>query len=713
MTRGKHNTIVVTISTVHPGPGGGAIFTGQESSGRWIRAKANYDCMPLAPVKGQVWGLTGEFSHDPVHGPQFYVASCEQMAPVGELLYSYLRRHPSFRGIGLGDGKIAKLHQVFGDDLKALLEEGDTVSLSEVLTEGLAERLIAAWHSNARESSVIAFLSQHEIDVRLAHKIIKYWGAEAVEKLRENPYRLLILTSWGSTDRMARAVGINSLDPLRLVAATEACVYRRLDKRKDTLTDELNLLNDIRRLIGHVDEGVAEKAIEMALQEKAIVGNPASGYQPVGCALMEAQIANRLKTMLSDPSYGQITLFNSADNRVLVDTQISAFERCEGLSLNAEQCRAARMAVSCPLSILKGGAGVGKTTVLKAIHQVVRAMGGKVFQMALAGRAAQRIREATGQDAYTIVGFLNRLQNGEILPRPGDLIVIDECSMLDLLLTYRLAKSITEGVRLLFVGDPNQLPPIGPGLIFNVLANSPTVPSTELVQVHRQAESTGIPQFARQVREGMVPEFTEYECLGRGVSFIECAQRSVVNVLVDVVHDLGGSNETQILGVIKSGSAGVRNINSVFHQLLTPDKPHLPGWNLAESDPVIYTTNDYERELFNGSLGYVEKLFPDDLGGDSARRATVNFDGRILDLSEDDLSNTELAYAITVHKAQGSQFKRVVIPVTKSKLLDRTLIYTALTRGIEQVVFVGDKTEFCSAVKKPPSAHMRHVGFSV
>jgi exodeoxyribonuclease V alpha subunit len=706
-------TTVVTVSTVYPGPGGGAIFTAQDTSDGWLKAKAGYDCMPLAPVKGQMWELTGEFKYDKFYGPQLHIQSCRQIEPTGKLLYSYLRHHPAFRGIGLGDTKIAKLYHRFGDELRELLEKGDSVSLSEVLSEAIAERLVAAWHANAQESSVIAFLSQYRIDVRLAHNILRYWGAEAVEKLRENPYRLLILTSWDSADRVARNIGIEPLDPLRLVAATEAYVYTRLYKRKDTLTDESNLRNGIQRLIGKVDNEVAGKAVEFALQEKAIVGNPISGYQPVGCALMEAQITDRFKAMLPDSSWGQMDLFGSSKCNTLVDSQISIFEQSENLCLNSEQRRAIHMAATSSLSVLKGGAGVGKTTVLKAIYQVILAMNGTVFQMALAGRAAQRMREATGQEAFTIVGFLNRLKHGKISPYSGDLIVIDESSMLDLLLTYRLIKALPKGVRLLFVGDPYQLPPIGPGLIFHVLVNSPAVPSTELIEVHRQAESTGIPQVALQVRQGTVPDFAKYEGLGYGVNFIECRRRSIVNHLIDVVHDLGGFHETQILGVIKSGSAGVGNINTVFHQLMTPTKPRLHGWGLAESDPVIYTINDYEHELFNGSLGYIERVFPDASDEREAKRATVSFNGRTLDLSEEDLGNVELAYAITVHKAQGSQFKRVVIPVTKSKLLDRTLIYTSLTRGIEQVIFVGDKREFCIAVQKPPSVNMRQVGFSI
>jgi exodeoxyribonuclease V alpha subunit len=666
--------------------------------------------MPFAPVKGQVWELTGQFRYDDFYGLQLHVQSCKQIEPTGELLYSYLRHHPTFRGIGLGDAKITKLHHRFGDSLRELLEKGDTVSLSEVLTEAIAEKLAGAWCASTQESSVISFLSQHRIDVRLAHKILRYWGAGAVEKLRENPYRLLILTSWENADRVAKNIGIDPLSPLRLVAATEAWSYRRLDKHKDTKTTEQNLKGGIRRLIGRVDEEVTEKAIKLAVQEKAVVGDPASGYQPVGCALMERYLAERFRAMLPNADQ-QMDLFGSAGNNKLVDDEVEAFELKEYLRLNAEQRSAVYMAATCSLSVLKGGAGVGKTTVLKAIHQVVRRMNGSVHQMALAGRAAQRMREATNEDAYTIVGFLNRIKNDKVQLRPGDLAVIDESSMLDLLLTYRLIRAIPKSVRLLFVGDPSQLPPIGPGLIFHVLVGSDYVPTTELTEVHRQAASTGIPQVALQIRQGLNPDFREYEGLGHGVSFIECPQRSIVHRLEDIVHDLGGFGDTQILGVIKSGAAGVNNINLVFHQLMSPGKPCLHSWGLAEGDPVIFTTNDYERELFNGSLGCVERVFSD--GSDESRRAVANFEGRKLDLSEEDLGNTELGYAITVHKAQGSQFKRVVIPITKSRLLDRTLIYTALTRGIEQVVFVGDKQEFCLAVERPPSVSIRQVGFSI
>lgn len=193
--------------------------------------------------------------------------------------------------------------------------------------------------------------------------------------------------------------------------------------------------------------------------------------------------------MLSNGKVEQIDLFGNSGKNYLVDQQIEYYENQEGIKLNVEQRRAVHMAATCSLSVLKGGAGVGKTTVLKVIHQVVEAMFGNIFQMALSGRAAQKMREATDREAYTIAGFLNHLHQKKVKMRKGDPIIIDEASMLDLILMYRLLKYIPERVRILLVGDPYQLPPIGPGLVFHILADCHSVPTTELLQIHRQAKS--------------------------------------------------------------------------------------------------------------------------------------------------------------------------------------------------------------------------------
>jgi exodeoxyribonuclease V alpha subunit len=297
------------------------------------------------------------------------------------------------------------------------------------------------------------------------------------------------------------------------------------------------------------------------------------------------------------------------------------------------------------------------------------------------------------------------------------LIIIDEASMIDLMLMYRLVKALPAGVRLLLVGDPYQLPPIGPGLIFHIMACSSNVQVKKLTQVHRQAESTGIPQIAGLIRNGIVPHLPTFGGAGTGVYFLECRPSSIIKLLVDVVGDLGGFNDVQILGITKRGPAGVIDINRIFYQKLAAPNSELKEWGLAEGSPILYTINDYERELYNGSLGQVEEAMPAAIINEEQEKepikAVCNFDGRKLAMTEAELANIDLAYAITTHKAQGSQFKRVIVPVTKSRLLDRTLIYTALTRGIEQVVFVGEKQSFDEAVINLPSAANRTVGFAI
>jgi exodeoxyribonuclease V alpha subunit len=329
--------------------------------------------------------------------------------------------------------------------------------------------------------------------------------------------------------------------------------------------------------------------------------------------------------------------------------------------------------------------------------------------MALSGRAAQRMREATNHEAMTIAGFISNVQKGRLHLKRDSLFIIDEASMLDLPIMHRIVRNLPDGVRLLMVGDPYQLPPISFGLVFHRVAVSNTIPLVELTQIHRQAESSGIPSVALAVRRGIVPQLEAFNGHGSGVTFIDCIPEKIVNALFDVYKSWGYEADIQILGVTKSGVAGVRVVNDYFHQSLSAGKRRLSQWRFAEGDPVIHLENDYERMLFNGSLGYISNIVND--GHEFS--LICKFDEVEHTFTETELDKLALAYGITVHKAQGSQFRRVVIPITKSRLLDRTMIYTALTRGIEQVVFVGDRHAFAEAVCKPPSASSREVRFNI
>lgn len=423
---------------------------------------------------------------------------------------------------------------------------------------------------------------------------------------------------------------------------------------------------------------------------------------------MEKVVAQRLRE-ISGGAPGPARNLFSKNLASIVSETIAEYENSARLKLNAAQREAVTVALHQPLSIVTGGAGTGKTTVLQAIHTAAERVGIPVLQMALSGRAAQRMREGTSRPASTIAAFLRMAERRAIDAESEPLVIIDEASMLDLPLMYSIVRAIPLRARLLLVGDPYQLPPIGFGLVFHILALSQTVPRVELAEVHRQAQSSGIPQSAHQVRHGVVPPLRQFAGAHAGVCFIEADNDDVIGRILGVRAEWASCRDVQILGVTKRGAGGTRNINATLCVAGAAARPRLNRWDLAEGDPVIYTANDYQKELWNGSLGHIERI----IESNGRQSLLCRLDGVLHELGEEDFHRIELAHAITVHKSQGSQFGRVIVPVFKSRLLDRTLIYTAMTRGTEQVVFIGDRNAFDAAVTAPPRSHERQVGFSM
>ena len=698
--------ITMLVSSVYPGPRGGAVFFGKDPSGNRLRAVADGAHIGRPPQRGETWRLEGTFARHPQFGDQLQVENAHPLKPDGRVIAHYLTQHAAFRGIGIGPAKVARLSKTFGEGLVPLLDHADVEKLSVVLGKECAGKLIQRWQENAQEASVVAFLDTCGADVRLAPRVLRYWPDRTVEKLRENPYRLLFLTGWVAADRIAHSLGIGADDDRRLVAAVESVIYSRLHAEKDTRVDSTALQVGILKLLRVRELRVAQRAIKLATADGTLVGDERTGYQAFGCAVMEKFLAAKFQKLLS------LQVPEQDGGATPVHDAILPFEQANASHLNAEQRSAVEMAMSQRLSVLKGGAGVGKTMVLKAIGAVVEAKKGRVVQMALAGRAAQRIRDATGREAFTITAVLNQLKQGRLALGDNDLVVIDESSMLDLILVYRLMRALPQRVRLLLVGDPFQLPPIGPGLVFHMLAGSDAVPQQELTQVHRQAAGSPIPARAHEIRHGRVPPFDSFAGPAPGVAFIEAASRHIPRTVVDVRQSLANHDEVQILGVTKRGEAGVETLNAAIHKLVATGQPWVPGWDLAETEPVIHLVNDYDRDLFNGSLGRIRRIVSERSEVGTLRYAIeCDFDGVVHRFTEDSMDRLELAHAITVHKAQGSQFQRVIIPVVWSRLLDRTLIYTALTRAIEQVVFVGDREALTHAIEAPPHSERRRVGF--
>jgi exodeoxyribonuclease V alpha subunit len=332
-------TATVTISTVHPGPSGGAIFSGHDTTGTHLRFVANRDRIFRVPLVGEVWSLQGASRSHPRYGDQVHVVRASLVEPAGRLIVDFLLKHPAFDGLGIGKAKAARLWAEFGPTLHLALSKGDVGKLSDVLPGDSAQKLVDAWRSVTDEASVVSFLDQHGFDLRLANKVRRVWPVNTLAKLIDNPYRMLAFADWEKVDRAARSLGVTQHDPRRQVAAVEACLYRRLDA-KHTLTPQAMLLDGVRGLMQTRSLEVASAAVEQALSEQAIVVT-ADGYQPLGAAVMEKVVANRLREMSGGAPGPERNLF-SANLAAIMAEAIASFEKSVGLKLNAGPAKGGR-----------------------------------------------------------------------------------------------------------------------------------------------------------------------------------------------------------------------------------------------------------------------------------------------------------------------------------------------------------------------------------
>jgi exodeoxyribonuclease V alpha subunit len=676
---------------------GAAIFSGVTDSGRSLRVVAAPKALARVPAPGEAWCIAGEMRVSPQYGAQLHATTGRYELPRGRLITRYLADHADFAGIG--EAKAQRLWEAFGERLVPTLSAGDVDALEAVLTRSAAARLVEVWADKRAEAETVEFLDANGFEWRLSTTLRCVWGDRAVGMLQRNPYHLLAFASWSNVDCAALKLGVAPDDDRRLIGAVEAVLYERL-LHAHTLTDRDTLLDRVARRLNRAD---ARRAIELAVAEGAACGNAEVGYQATGAAALETGIAQRIHAMLAGEAPAQNALFPVVVDGNWAQPHIARVEAAQGFPLNEEQRTAVVMPFEHSFSVLTGGAGVGKTTVLRAVIQLAQHQNLTVLQMAIAGSAAQRMAEATGHPAMTIAKFLSATRSGQLEVPSASLVVVDEASMLDLPTLYRILKHLPDGVRMMLVGDPAQLPPIGFGLAFHRLVGNPCVPQAHLMTVHRQAASSGIPAVASSVRQHRVPVVVPFEGRHHGVSFIECCADDTMPRLRHLAQVWHG-DDWQALSAVKGGRAGIHVINESFHHDMCGGE--VDG-ALVVGEPVIHLVNDYERGLMNGALGRVVAV--SDSGG-----LELEFDGERHSFAGAELlDRIDLAYAISVHKAQGSQFKRVAVVVGKSRLLDHALIYTALTRGVEQVVFVGDRHAFEQAVLSPPLAQRRCVAFTV
>lgn len=712
-------TISVRVSKIrsqNPHGWGGAIFTGIQVDEKGWRtdAKTHYvvkasNKVLQAPIEsGQMWRIRGVIEANTIfiNGYKLTEATItpehmEMLRLSGEHLITLLGQGKNFEGIG--EVKARRLWEHFGEAIYDVLDKADIGRLEEVLPEQMAQKLVEAWQRFG-DTFTLQWLQSKGFSVALGRKVLDFYGKEASRKIEEDPYRLLSFSAnWSTVDALAQGTfSISPTDPRRLAGAIEEALYSAFDNGHTFLPKAvlaLSLLRPLRR----------KEVRDMALKEGESAGWYITQNERLftpGPYLMEQAVAETIANRAAHPTP---LLDTSELSTLIADYQLEA-----GVSLHQQQIRALELANANTISIITGGAGTGKTTVLRGLFRICEAAGYTIYPMALSGRAAKRIGEATGHSAETIAGFLNRFNPADI-PKLAA-VIIDEASMVDLPSAYRVMRHLPSTWRVVLVGDPNQLPPVGPGLLLHELAHQSCLPVVELSQVKRYGGA--IADAAAHIRNGEWPDLTNDE--NADIAFVPCAPNQINEVVLRLYNE--DRSATQILCATRNAVAGGMNaINALCQSQTNSAGEPLCVWNLEFAqrartalrvgDPVICLRNRWEAGLQNGSLGVllsVEPAIPDSEPGRSMGRILWD-DGEARDITAELLPDLELAYAITIHKAQGSAFRRVIIPVRQSKLLDRTLLYTAVTRAEQQVILVGDVAAAKAAVQAPRHSDLRHV----
>ncbi|XYJ10454.1 AAA family ATPase [Telluria sp. B2] len=627
----------------------------------------------------------------------------------GEHIITFIAESNDFHGIGMV--KARKLWDTFGERLYQILDNADVEALTSVLTEDSARQVISAW-SLQEHACTLQWLHSSGIDVKTGRKLLAYFGKEVGEKLREDPYRLLSFSAgWKHVDAFARShFGVAEDDPRRLQAAVEEALYQVFDGG-DTVTPISALLTRARAVLdASAPRALTMAALESGLTNGSYVIGQNGNVHPLGALVMERTVAKAIAARL-------VTDATLKSGRI--DELLNSYEQAEGITLNVEQRQAVHCAIAHGFALILGGAGVGKTTVLKAIYTAYDDAGVRIFQAALSGRAAKRMAEATGKPATTLASFFVNFRDEDLAG--ASVVVVDEASMVDIIAMHRLCELLPPHTRLLLVGDTSQLMPVGPGLVLHALVSLEFMPKVELTQVKRHGGA--IAAAALDIRNGRWPELpADGET---PISFVHCPASSIAEIVVSLYEQ--EREGTQILSARKGNADGTKYLNSLCQRRFSISAAPLlvyseelqsnasTGFYLG--DPILCTRNLWDWGLQNGSLGTLEeierqprRLTKPDGSEMGYALAWVRWDdGERRPVLESMLEHLELGYAITIHKAQGSQWPKVIVALSGSRLLDRTLIYTAITRAQSQVIIIGDVEAARVAVVSPPRATARLV----
>jgi exodeoxyribonuclease V alpha subunit len=648
--------------------------------------------------------MSGTWINDRTHGLQFKAGFLKASPPTTlEGIEKYLG---SGMIRGIGPVYATKLVRAFGADVFELIEQ-EPARLREVTGIGAkrAARIVAGWADQKVIREIMLFLHAHGVGTSRAVRIYKTYGTDAVRLITENPYRLardIRGIGFLTADRVAERLGIEKTAMIRVRAGISFALGDAMDEGHCGLpADELAALTE--KLIA-VPAPLIETALALELETGEVVADTVQDRRCIflaGLYRAEQAIAERLRVLAAgQPPWPELD----------ADKAIPWVEGRTGLALAESQQRALRLALCSKLLVITGGPGVGKTTLVNSTLKILSAKGVEVALCAPTGRAAKRLSESTGLEGRTIHRLLETdpksggFKRGEEHPLECDLLVVDETSMVDVPLMRALLKALPDHAALLLVGDVDQLPSVGPGQVLADVIGSGAVPVVRLTEVFRQAAQSRVIVNAHRINRGQMPELDAVE--DSDFFFVEAAEpeegvRRLLTVVCERIparFGLDPIRDVQVLCPMNRGGLGARSLNLELQQALNPPgelRVERFGYTFCPGDKVMQVTNDYDRDVFNGDLGVITGM---DL---AERELTVSFDGRAVVYGFEELDELVLAYATTIHKAQGSEYPAVVIPLTTQHyaMLARNLLYTGVTRGKRLVVLVGQRRALAIAVK--------------
>ena len=686
---------------------------------------------------GSVLLVEGEWKVDSKYGRQFVAEKWEETLPA--TVYGMEKYLGSGLIKGVGPKFAKKIVQKYGIDTFTVIEDNVEILIEiDGIGKKRVQMIAESWERQKEIKNVMLFLQEHQVSTSYAAKIYKQYGNDSISVMKENPYRLAD-DIWGigfkTADQIATKLGFAKESFVRLRSglmytlselSNDGHVYAEKDQLIKAATELLEASPET--VIMTMDEMLKKEEL---IQEKNIVKkgeeeNAITAIYLPPFYFAEVGVAGKLKKLAASPAgdrlWQRLSKARQESGNASLSVDVNRIQEKTGMTYDEVQADAIRQAATAKVMVLTGGPGTGKTTTTHGIIAAYKAYGLNILLAAPTGRAAKRMTEATGMEAKTLHRLLEckppeGYQKNEENPLDGDVLIVDECSMIDVILMNSLLKAIPPTMRLIMVGDVDQLPSVGAGNVLRDVIDSGAFPVVRLTRIFRQAQTSRIIMNAHRVNEGKMPDISN----GRESDFFFMENEdpeAVVPQIVELVKTKLPKyyhmepSQVQVLTPMQRGVVGATNLNLSLQEAINPaehevfmhgrGKTMMPkeclrrsGFAYRADDKVMQIKNNYDKEVFNGDIGMIESV------NETDRTLTVNFDGRSVEYDMTELDELVHAYATTIHKAQGSEYPIVVMPVLMNHyvMLQRNLIYTGITRAKKVLVMVGTRKALSYAVR--------------